>query len=188
MRRDVARSVLAGLVFLLLPTGLIAQEEAWVPPKGELFWSVRYQWYKADDHLFSSDVLGPELTPLEELQGVDFDSAALDLGKMESQLIVLDADIGITDKLALTGGLAFVQGKYTQSGSGGPEGPIDDGAFHGNFQDARIGVRYMALNGSWVLTPSATFVLPVTDYPIIGHAAIGRGLKELQLGVNFGRL
>ena len=46
----------------------------------------------------------------------------------------------------------------------------------------------MALNGTRVLTPSATFVLSVTDYPVIGHAAIGRKLKELQLGVNFGRL
>jgi hypothetical protein len=106
---------------------------------------------------------------------------------MESQVIVMDADIGITDKLALSGGLAFVQGKYTQSGTGKPEGPTDDGTFHGNFKDARFRVRYMALNGSWVLTPSATVVLPITDYPIKGHAAIGRKLKELQLGVNFGR-
>ncbi len=188
MRRVLARSVLAALVFLLLPTSLLAQEEAWVPPKGELFWSIRYQWYKADDHLFSSAVLKPELTPWEARRGIDLDSTHRDSGKMESHVIVLDADIGITDKLALSGGLAFVQSKYTQSGTGGPEGPTDDGAFHGNFQDARIGVRYMVLNGTWVLTPSATFILPVTDYPIRGHVAIGRGLKELQLGANFGRL
>ncbi|GMR23618.1 MAG: hypothetical protein BMS9Abin37_2064 [Acidobacteriota bacterium] len=184
MRRVLALSV---LVFLM-PTGVFAQEEAWVPPKGEFFWSVRYQWYKADDHLLSSDVLEPELTPFEELMGIDFDSTANDFGKMESQVIIMDGDIGITDKLALSGGLAFVQSKYTQSGLGSAEGPQDDGTFNGNFQDARIGVRYLALNGTWVLTPSATFVLPLTDYPIMGHSAIGRGLKELQLGVNFGRL
>ena len=183
--RSVALSV---LVCLLLPMGLLAQEEAWVPPRGELFWSIRYQWYEADKHLVSSAVLGPERTPWEVRRGVDLETTERDLGKMASQVIVMDADIGITDRLALSGGLAFVQGKWTQSGTGRSEGPTDDGTFHGNFQDARIGVRYMALNGSWVFTPSATFVLPVTDYPIRGHAAIGRGLKELQLGVNFGRL
>ena len=81
MRRVLALSV---LVCLLLPTGLLAQEEVWVPPKGEIFWSIRYQWYKADDHLLSRAVLKPELTPLEQLQGVDFDPAARDLGQMES--------------------------------------------------------------------------------------------------------
>ena len=133
MRRVVARSVLAVLVFLLLPTGLLAQEEAWVPPKGELFWSIRYQWYKADEHLLSSAVL-TELTPLEELQGVDFDSAALDLGKMESQVVVMDADIGITDRLALSGGLAFVQENIRRAETVDQRGRRTTAAFTGIFK------------------------------------------------------
>ena len=172
-------------VFLLLPASLLAQ--AWVPPKGELFFSVSYQWLKADKHLLSSDVLGPELTPIEELYGVDFDSVAQDFGKIDSQAVVLDADIAVTDKLALSGGLAFVQGRW-RGVPADADSAWDDGTYHGHFQDARIGARYAALNGSWMLTPSADFVFPLTDYPIMGHSVIGRGLKELQLGVNVGRI
>lgn len=172
-------------VVLLLPTSLLAQ--AWVPPKGELVFSVHYQWLKADEHLFSSDVLGSELTPVEELFGVDYTSVGQDFGKIDSHAIVMDADFAVTDKLALSGGLAFVQARWR----GIPEdaeAELDDGTYHGDLQDARIGARYVAWNGSWMITPSATFVFPITSYPTVGHAVIGRGLKELQLGMNFGRL
>lgn len=172
----------------LSPASLLAQ--AWVPPRGELYFGITDQWLKADNHLFSDEVLGSELTPAEELWG-DLESTAVDAGQVRSHVILLDADFGITDRFALRAGLAFVQAKWIDTGSPDslPDVPaLDDGTFHGGFQDARIGARYMVLNGSWVLTPSAAFVLPVTDYPIQGHVAIGRGLKESQLGVNFGRL
>ena len=66
---------------------------------------------------------------------------------------------------------------------------LDDGAFHGTFQDARIGARYMALDKStFVLTPFATFLFPVADYATLGHAAQGRHLKELQVGASVGQI
>lgn len=174
------------LILALSPASLLAQ--AWVPPKGELYFDITYQWLRADDHLYSDEVLGPELTPLETLFG-DLQSTSQDEGRIRSHAILMNADIGITDRLALSGGLAFVQAKFVPTGPASfPENPdIDDGAFHGDFQDARLGARYVLLDGSWVLTPSATVVLPVTDYPVLGHAAIGRNLKEAQFGVNVGR-
>lgn len=178
----IDRSVMILMVsLLLLPAGVAAQ--AWTPPKGEGVLSLTFQSMNAGDHLLSSTVLG----------GVDFGSKSVDFGDVDGQVLLLDGDFGVTDRLAVSARLAYVSSRYTEGGRV-DEGPashrhldIDDGGWHGSFQDAGIGARYMLSAGSWVVTPSAAVVFPVRDYVTLGHAAIGRGLNELQLGLDTGR-
>jgi len=182
------RALMLLAAILLVPAFALPQS-AWIPLPGQVQLSVNYQFLRSNEHLTNDSVLGPGRTPLEQLFGMDFTSTGLDLGNVSSHVVVVDGDIGITNRLALSAGLAFVQAKYEQGGIGGPENPaIDNGSYSGSFQDARIGARYLAIDGDWKVTPMVNAILPTNDYPTLGHAAIGRGLKELQLGASVGRL
>jgi hypothetical protein len=81
--------------------------------------------------------------------------------------------------------VAFVNSRFVE---GGTHGPIDDGSWHGDFQDGRIAARFMAMSkGPWILTPAVSYGFPTTNYVTVGHAALGRGLNELRLGLDWGR-
>ena len=179
--RRVLSSFLPAVLALLIPANALAQG-AWVPRKGEGVFSITSRWLEADKHLVDSS----GTSPLEEWIGIDYDSNSVDWGSLETMAVVLDADVGVTDRLAVTGGLAFIAPRYTGNL---PDGPGDDGDFHGSIQDARIGARFVAVNeGPWAVTPFAAFVFPTTDYAVRGHTAPGLGLKELQVGATVGRL
>jgi len=172
----------AGLAFLAPATALA--QGAWLPGKGEAIVGFQYQYTKTDAHLFSSPIFF----------GVDFGSKSIDFGTTQSQVASLDAEIGVTDRFALTGTIAFIGSRYTEGGTQalGPfnaESALDDGTWHSSFQDGRIGARYRALDdGAWALAPFISYGIPTTDYGTIGHSAVGRGLTELQLGVHWGRI
>ena len=181
------RFVFRCLIFAFLalsPTTVLAQS-AWIPPRGEVNFSTTYQWVASDRHVFSDAVLGIDRTPLEELQGRDFQSKERASGKIQSHGVLLDGDIALTNRFALMGGVAITAARYLGER---PESAIDDGAFHSSFQDARIGARYMVDRELWAITPFATFLFPITDYEVVGHASPGRRLKELQLGASVGRI
>jgi hypothetical protein len=170
---------LLGAALLVLTTGA-ASAQSWVPPKGEGLISLEVQYLDAGKHLFS----GPTA-----LSGTD----ELDIGTTESQVLALRSDVGITDQIAVSASVTYIQARYSAGGLAdsfndphtGEE--IDDGSWNGSLQDARIGVRYMQPIGTWVLTPSLGVVFPLSSYPTVGHAARGTGLKELQLGLEGGR-
>ena len=170
-------------VLLLAPVSLEAQA-AWTPAKGEVNLFFNSQWLEGDRHLLPSAIEGPDRTPLEELYGIDIPQS-FDLGVFQSMAFGLDADVDVTDRLAAFAGIAFISARYIGEDIATPE---EDGTFHGSFQDARVGARYMAVSdGTWAVTPFASFIFPVAGYPLFGHAARGLGLKELQLGTNVGR-
>ncbi|MEE8367315.1 MAG: hypothetical protein V3S30_03275 [Thermoanaerobaculia bacterium] len=176
--------LLAGLVALVLLVPSLASAQAWVPPKGEGSFALTVQSLDAGNHLLPSSVFA----------GVDFGSKTVDLGKMEGRVLVLDGDFGLTGKLAVSASVAHVASRFTDGGRNRDlpavhlDLPIDDGNWHSSLQDARIALRYMQPKGAWVFTPSAAIVFPLRDYVTLGHANIGRGLNELQLGIDVGRI
>jgi hypothetical protein len=178
------RGLLAGTLALVLLAPSLASAQAWVPPKGEGFFTLTVQSLSADNHLLASPVL----------RGFDFGSKTVELGRVEGQVLVLDADFGITDKLAVSATLAHVTSRYTEGGRSDDlphahqDLPIDDGNWHSSLQDARVALRYMQPKGAWVFTPSVAIVVPLRDYVTLGHAATGRGLNEMQLGIDVGRI
>ncbi|MGH8121971.1 MAG: hypothetical protein ACREPT_04295, partial [Rudaea sp.] len=50
-----------------------------------------------------------------------------------------------------------------------PESPfLDDGSYHGAWQDWNLGVAYHANIGNYSITPSVTATIPTHDYPTYG--------------------
>ena len=68
-------------------------------------------------------------------------------GGTTSHVAIAEIDYGLTDTIALTVNLPFIASKYTGPPVyfvGGVEthpGPLDDGTYHGAFQDFRVDVR-----------------------------------------------
>lgn len=140
--------------------------QAWLPPKGEATFSLVYQNIFMKDHLFS--------------QG-----ERLDRGQMYYQNVVADLSYSVTDRLSLRASLPYVLGKYT--GSQPHLLPIDDGTYHGTFQDFRFEARYNAVRGPIVLTPFVGAVLPTHRYEHYAHSAPGSALRQILVGTGFGR-
>jgi len=190
LRVHVARTVrrAAGpLAFVLAigGAGRAAAQDAWVPPKGELDVSMTYQWLDADRHFFSG-FEGPELTPFEIASGVDRTSNVVNAGVVQSHSVVFNGEVGITDRLAVSGSLIGVGPRYV--GSSGHPGSNDDGSFHPSLQDLTVGARYMFGDGIWAVTPFTQVTVPTRDYDTLGHAAQGLGLNMLEVGTSVGRI
>ncbi len=86
---------LAALILQLIPSNALGQP--WTPPRGEFLFSLGYQFLDGGDHLLADPVL----------LGIDFGSTKVDFGKTRSQVLVLDGEIGLTDRLAVSGAVAL---------------------------------------------------------------------------------
>ena len=177
---EVKMSVRRAVPFLMAPLMLLAPahswaQGAWTPAKGEFFFTPSYQYLDGGDHLFSQ--------PRGDL------GKAFDVGLIQSNAMVLDGDIGITDKLAVNAAVVLVNTRYVVGprGFGTHSSEADDGRWNTGFQDGRIGAQYMAFNnGTVALTPAISWGFPTTAYNTAGHAALGTGIKELRMGLEWG--
>jgi hypothetical protein len=168
--RPLASTVLVCFSAVVLPLALAATAcaQAWLPLEGEGQVTVTYQHSYVRDHL-------------------DFAGEKFDVGAIRSHTQVLSFEYGLTNKLALDADIAHVSSRYLGHVGPVPHGPVDTGSYHPTFQDARIAVRYNVYNGPVVVTPFVGLVIPTHHYETRGHSAVGRDLRELQMGVNVGR-
>lgn len=114
----------------------------------------------------------------------------------------LDASYNVSDDWTVYGGIRYFTGR-----SGGPfpncptlappqcagqpplanphpDAPfLDDGNYHGAWQDWNLGVAWHANIGNTYITPSATAFIPTHDYPTYGNAVVGQDLRQLLLDV-----
>ncbi|HXG90340.1 MAG TPA: hypothetical protein VNJ02_18600 [Vicinamibacterales bacterium] len=164
------------VVAVLFGDGATLNAQAWVPAKGEGTVTVTYQNVYNKGHF---DRQGRE-TPN---------------GATHSKSVLTDLTYGVTDTTALTVSLPFVAAKYTGPRPsyfvGGIEtfpGPLDDGVYHGAFQDLRLEVRHAFVAGPLTVTPLVAVALPTHAYETVGEAVPGRHRRELQLGANAGVL
>jgi hypothetical protein len=133
-----------------------------------------YQYADIGDHLYSRP-LPPELSGT----GVD----RQDRGTTTGQTMILSLDFGISDRFAAYVSIPFVASRYEGDL---PDGPIDDGTWNTGIQDLGFGVGYSALRLPIMVTPSLRVQIPSHSYETLGHAAIGRDIAEIQLGVGLG--
>ena len=162
----LVRRILAGLTLGLLAAAS-ARGQAWLPPKGEVLLSFGY------GNLYSAHHYRLDLPPT---------SAP---GPTRTQSLGLAIGYGITERLALTVSIPFVDSIYHGNAPHKINGVIltpDDGQYHGFFQDYRINLGYQLLNGAFALSPFVTVVIPSHDYPTLSHAAPGKGLNQVLLG------
>ena len=114
----------------------------------------------------------------------------------------LDANYNLSDAWTVYGGIRYFTGR-----SGGPlpncptldppqcagrpplanprlDAPfLDDGKYHGAWQDWNLGVAWHANIGNYYITPSATAYIPTHTYPTFGNAVVGQDLRQLLLDV-----
>lgn len=60
---------------------------------------------------------------------------------------------------------------------------LDDGIYHGAWQDWTLGVAYHANVNDYLLTPSITAYLPSHRYTFFANAAVGQDLRKLELAI-----
>lgn len=164
MRQSAAATVFS----ILLAPALSGQ--AWVAPSGETTVALTFQRTEFQGHFY-------------------FDGSRIPHGGSHSRSIALGIEHSLTDKLAISASVPYVaseNGIDPQPVLG--RSGIDDGNYHSTWQDFRFGARYNVLDGPLVVTPLVALRIPTHSYPTIGEAAVGPDLRELQLGVDAGRL
>jgi hypothetical protein len=152
----------------------MARAQAYVPAKGEGAVSFLYQNVFVRNHYF-----GP--TPVDN-------------GHITSQMMVVDVNYGVTDKLAVSVGIPWIAARYNGTKphplawNNSTPTPLDDGTYHSTFQDFRFDVRYNITRRGVALTPFITTTVPSHDYTYFAHAAPGLRLREVQVGASAARL
>jgi hypothetical protein len=156
----------------LLSSSGPAAAQAFVPPAGEGSLTFSYQNLFARGHW---DLNGDRM---EGESGHD---------PTQGHAIVMEAEYGLSDRLAVSGSIPFIRSRYGGSHPHrvmgiGPVQEWDNGEYHGAFQDFRIGVRYNITRRPVAVTPFADVILPSHHYPSNAHAAVGKDLRALVVG------
>jgi hypothetical protein len=155
--------------------------QAWLPARGEGSVSIGVQIFHVRWHL-------------------EFDGSEQEEADLRIKNVTTEATYGLTDRIALDFGIPYVASRFAAVAHPCPEPvlgylpcafpeseAIDSGKYYGTLQDFRLNVRYAMWSRGLALTPSLAVVVPSHAYETHGHAAPGRHLRELGLGLNAGR-
>ena len=165
----------ACLALAVFPACALAQNQTWVPAKGHGSVSVAYQDLFIATHTISDGSPGYP-------------------GTISTRSLFLTADYGLTDRFAINVSLPYKSSRFVGPGVHDPgtldddhgESFIDDGDYHGGWQDLRVSLRYLWLDGPYKVVPFIAYGTPTHDYSTFAHAALGTGQNHLQFGVNVG--
>jgi len=129
------------------------------------------------------------------------DSDIRKIGSVRSHAIALSVDYNVTDRWSLHAEIPYIVNRY--------QGPVphcptaappqcahipalstphpesrflDDGSFHGDWQDWTLGAAYNGEIDGFFLTPYMTVYLPSHDYTFFSQAAVGYRLQRVELG------
>jgi len=162
------------ILSLTLGAPVLVCGQAWLPEGGQGYVSLSYLGMFTSDHLLSSG----------EQQN---------RGPTRLSIVTAGVLYGITDRLAVSADVPFIASKFTLTPGLLPnahdhEAKIDNGAYHGTFQDFHAAVKYNAVRGATMFTPFFELTLPTHHYETFGHSAPGKYLREYRVGANVGRL
>jgi hypothetical protein len=125
-----------------------------------------------------------------------------DAGHISANSVQLRLDYGLTDRLALSVTAPYIEKKYEgpfphNANPYDPPGDdghdhehidrLDDGHYHGTWQDLGIGLRWRWKERPWAVTPFVNYSQPSHDYTFFAHAAPGTRQKKLAVGAYVGR-
>lgn len=124
------------------------------------------------------------------------------VGNVHIQGVGFDASYNVSNDWTVYGGVRYFTGRYDGNSPNcptlappqcasqpplahpHPESPfLDDGNYHGAWQDWNLGVAYHANIGNYFITPSATAYIPTHHYPTYGNAIVGQDDRQLVLAV-----
>ena len=179
-RSGTVRSVAFGALLSGLASQASAQ--AFIPPAGEGTVSVSYQ---------SGVTRGQH-----GVSGTWFANAARAAGLPEdvtnSHALIWYVEYGLTDRIAVHTSLPYMQVRYEgdiphTTGIDGQPSNLDDGSYHGSFQDFYVGTRFKLVESPrFALTPFAEVIIPSHHYESLAQAAVGRDLRALVVGAAAG--
>lgn len=116
------------------------------------------------------------------------------VGEVHSQVLGIEVDYSLTDRLTLVAGIPFVRERYLGPFDHDPlalDPPrtkvpnVDLGDWNTDFQDFHLGLRYRIKESPIIIEPFVFAGVPSNDYPFFGHAAIGRNRAQLDVGSTF---
>jgi len=127
---------------------------------------------------------------------LDTSFGPLDVGETDTHVLLLSGVFSLGDRWKVYGSIPYVQKRHTGASPHDftefsdytpPDlRLIDDGDYHGGFQDFHGGIQYLALEGPFSVSPYLSYGYPLTNYPFYGSAAIGRNAWEVPVGVSLG--
>jgi len=184
-RSWTAPALIVAAAALAEPRAALAQ--AWLPPKGPASLTLGYQYYRSAD-----------LYLLNRARIYD--------GVIQQHALAAILSYAVTDRLSVSVGLPplflstyegpdphtwpVMDGDSIARDASGTAlfhpPTIDDGAYHGAFQDLGGELSFMALQGRWVVTPFVGFQVPSHSYEYNAQTAVGRRLWDLRIGTNVG--
>jgi hypothetical protein len=119
------------------------------------------------------------------------------IGTVRGHRVDLDLEYYVADRWSVLAGIPYISNRYRGPNPHcpthappqcakipalnppHPESPfLDDGSFHGAWQDFRLGMAYHADIDSYLITPSFTASIPSHDYPFFTQVAVGQRLKQ----------
>lgn len=178
---NAIHSFLAGLLFVCGPGFCVAQNQF----RGDASLRLEYQYIGTGDFPFEDEVA--------------------DYWTTDSHVLMLSGDYALSDRWTIYAALPYVQKRFVAEADvpgfspGDPHNPntdfvnfqppdlrfIDDGDYHGGFQDLTVGMRYVAVDGpAWTVSPYVGYGVPTDDYPFYAKAAIGANLWNIPVGVD----
>ena len=165
----------ARVLSLLLAISVSSLGQAWLSPKGDGVVTLLYQYDIERLHSFS-------------------DGRTKDRGHVYLDGVIANTDFSLTDKLAVSVSLPFIASKYVGPfphllvrGEPNTAVALDNGDYHGGFQDFRFNVRYALSQRDLKIAPFFQATIPSHAYPTFGHAASGFDESEYRVGVSVGR-
>ena len=148
------------IVALKLSCAATVSAQPWVPAQGEGVVSITYQNYYVTGHF--------------NPQGQENKN-----GATHAKALIAELDFGLTDTVGLIVTLPFISSKYTGppvyfvGGIPTLPGPLDDGTYHGAFQDLRVEVRRLFFAGPIATAPFIGYTVPTHAYETQGEAVPG---------------
>jgi len=147
------RVVAVALVFLMPSPGTA---QAFLPSRGEGTVSINYQNVHVAGHFLE-------------------DGSRFPAYQSRANNLMFGLEYGLTDRLTADVSLPYMLIKYTgkEVPLNLPANVLDDGSYHGTFQDFQVGLRYNIQRRRLAVTPFFTVILPSHSYKTVGEAAAG---------------
>lgn len=185
MRLTLRIAALRLIVFfgaVLLGSAESSSAQAFIPAPGDGTVSVSYQsvntrgQHGASGEWFSNAAQVPQW-PEDSTNG---------------HAVILYVEYGLTSRFAVHASLPYMQVRYEgpiphTTGFDGEPSDLDDGTYHGAFQDFYFGTRFKAIESPrFALTPFAEVIIPSHEYESLAQTAVGRDLRALVVGAAIG--
>lgn len=159
-----------------------ASAQAFLPAPGDAIASVSYQSVVTRGQ---HGVAGTWFPNAPQLADLPRDST-------EAHAVIWHLEYGLSERVAVHASLPYMQVRYEGAiphtiGFNGQPSNLDDGTYHGAFQDFYAGVRFKAVAlPRFALTPFLEVIVPSHQYESLGQSAVGRDLRALVFGAAVG--